>query len=166
MSAILPSIKLDNHKTLAKYFMPHQLAWILAEDKFHARKQQVFALAEKSVRIGTSSPITSPSANITPAPNGFSAKAATLVTQPAIATSPGPVPSPPTSTSTNATKSELPSCPTMTGLPSATILISRCALDDLVNHALNFPNTLFLVALPKCAAPEREFLPVATGPTH
>ena len=52
MSAILPFIKFDNHKTLAKFFMPHQLAWILAEDRFHAQKKQVFALAEKSVRIG------------------------------------------------------------------------------------------------------------------
>src|SRR5712664_299347 len=52
MSAILPSINLDNSATLAKYFMRHQLAWILAEDSFHKQKKQVFALAEKSVRIG------------------------------------------------------------------------------------------------------------------
>jgi len=54
MSAILPFIKFDNHKTLARFFMPHQLAWILAEDKFHAQKKQVFALAEKSVRTSHS----------------------------------------------------------------------------------------------------------------
>src|SRR3979490_2272248 len=52
MSAILPSINIDSTSLLAEYFMPHQLAWILAEDPFHERKQQVFALAEKSVRIG------------------------------------------------------------------------------------------------------------------
>src|SRR5215510_995251 len=52
MSAILPSIKLDSSSMLAERFMPHQVAWILAEDPFHERKQQVFALAEKSVRIG------------------------------------------------------------------------------------------------------------------
>src|SRR5437879_3998909 len=52
MSAILPSINLDSNSTLTKHFMPHQLAWILAEDPFHAQKKQVFALAEKSVRIG------------------------------------------------------------------------------------------------------------------
>src|SRR5215510_4676317 len=52
MPAILPPINLDKHSSLARYFMPHQLAWILAEDHFHEQKKQVFALAEKSVRIG------------------------------------------------------------------------------------------------------------------
>src|SRR5262249_53636244 len=52
MPAILPAISIDRDALLADYFLPHQLAWILAEDPFHARKQQVFALAEKSVRIG------------------------------------------------------------------------------------------------------------------
>ncbi len=52
MTAILPSVKIDRTSYFAQYFMPHQLAWILAEDEFHAQKKQVFALAEKSVRIG------------------------------------------------------------------------------------------------------------------
>src|SRR6476646_10362876 len=52
MSAILPFKNMDNSSELAKCFMPHQLAWILAEDHFHEQKKQVFALAEKSVRIG------------------------------------------------------------------------------------------------------------------
>src|SRR4051812_27943185 len=52
MPAILPPIKIDHTSPLAEYFMPHQLAWILAEDSFHEQKKQVFALAEKSVRIG------------------------------------------------------------------------------------------------------------------
>jgi phage FluMu gp28-like protein len=33
-------------------FLPYQISWIYSEDSFHERKQQVFALAEKSVRIG------------------------------------------------------------------------------------------------------------------
>ena len=32
--------------------MPHQVAWILGEEGLHAQKKPVFALAEKSVRIG------------------------------------------------------------------------------------------------------------------
>src|SRR5438874_7387618 len=52
MPAILPSFNLENENSLSRYFMPHQLAWILAEDDFHRRRKQVFALAEKSVRIG------------------------------------------------------------------------------------------------------------------
>src|SRR3954469_7077859 len=52
MPAILPSINLDSDAMLAEYFMPHQLAWILGEDKFHEQRKQVFALAEKSVQIG------------------------------------------------------------------------------------------------------------------
>jgi len=32
--------------------MPHQIAWILGEDELHAQKKPVFALAEKSVRVG------------------------------------------------------------------------------------------------------------------
>src|SRR5438552_1069746 len=52
MPAILPSIKIDSDPALAKYFMPHQINWIQAEDAIHAQHKQVFALAEKSVRIG------------------------------------------------------------------------------------------------------------------
>src|SRR5258708_3655059 len=52
MSAILPSIKIDSDTTLAKYFLPYQIHWIQAEDAIHAQHKQVFALAEKSVRIG------------------------------------------------------------------------------------------------------------------
>src|SRR3974390_2088696 len=52
MSAILPFIKIDSDSLLAQYFTPYQIAWIQAEDPFHAAKKQVFALAEKSVRIG------------------------------------------------------------------------------------------------------------------
>jgi phage FluMu gp28-like protein len=32
--------------------MPHQVNWIMAEETIHAQNKQVFALAEKSVRIG------------------------------------------------------------------------------------------------------------------
>jgi phage FluMu gp28-like protein len=52
MSAIFPSVDIDSDAILNTYFLPYQVSWILAEDPFHARKQQVFALAEKSVRIG------------------------------------------------------------------------------------------------------------------
>jgi phage FluMu gp28-like protein len=44
--------KIDSDFRLSKYFMPHQLAWILAEKEIHAQHRQVVALAEKSVRIG------------------------------------------------------------------------------------------------------------------
>jgi phage FluMu gp28-like protein len=52
MSAILPFTRIDHDSFLADYFTGYQLAWIHAEDPFHERKKQVFALAEKSVRIG------------------------------------------------------------------------------------------------------------------
>ena len=52
MSAIFPSITIDRDALLNELFLPYQVSWILAEDDFHARKQQVRALAEKSVRIG------------------------------------------------------------------------------------------------------------------
>jgi phage FluMu gp28-like protein len=52
MSAIYPFVNIDSESILCTYFLPYQVAWILAEDRFHAQKQQVFALAEKSVRIG------------------------------------------------------------------------------------------------------------------
>src|SRR5438105_125888 len=52
MSAILPFIKIDSASLLAQYFTPYQMCWIHAEDPFHQAKKQVFALAEKSVRIG------------------------------------------------------------------------------------------------------------------
>src|SRR5438477_3171436 len=52
MSAILPSISIDSDAKLSHHFMPHQVNWILAEDHIHAQNKQVFALAEKSVRIG------------------------------------------------------------------------------------------------------------------
>jgi phage FluMu gp28-like protein len=52
MSAIFPFVDIDSDSFLCTYFLPYQVAWILAEDSFHTRKQQVFALAEKSVRIG------------------------------------------------------------------------------------------------------------------
>ena len=52
MSAILPFVHIDRTSLLARYFTPYQIAWIEAEDPFHAAKKQVFALAEKSVRIG------------------------------------------------------------------------------------------------------------------
>ena len=52
MSAILPSIKIDNDETLSNFFMPHQVHWIQAEDAIHASGKQVLALAEKSIRIG------------------------------------------------------------------------------------------------------------------
>src|SRR5438876_868622 len=52
MSAVLPFIKIDSASLLAQYFTRYQLCWIQAEDPFHEAKKQVFALAEKSVRIG------------------------------------------------------------------------------------------------------------------
>ncbi len=52
MSAILPFIKIDSASLLANYFTHYQICWIEAEDPFHQAKRQVFALAEKSVRIG------------------------------------------------------------------------------------------------------------------
>ena len=52
MPAILPPINLDSESALAHHFMPHQLNWILADHAIHDRKEQVMALAEKSIRIG------------------------------------------------------------------------------------------------------------------
>src|SRR5437667_4476086 len=52
MPASLPFVKIDADSLLAKYFTPYQIAWIEAEEPFHAAKKPVFALAEKSVRIG------------------------------------------------------------------------------------------------------------------
>jgi phage FluMu gp28-like protein len=52
MSAIFPSIAVDKDSLLCEFFLPYQVSWIRAEDEFHNQKKQVFALAEKSVRIG------------------------------------------------------------------------------------------------------------------
>jgi hypothetical protein len=52
MSATLPFIKIDSSSFLPQLFTHYQICWIEAEDPFHEAKQQVFALAEKSVRIG------------------------------------------------------------------------------------------------------------------
>ena len=52
MSAIFPSITIDKDSLLCRVFLPYQVSWIRAEDEFHNQKKQVFALAEKSVRIG------------------------------------------------------------------------------------------------------------------
>jgi phage FluMu gp28-like protein len=52
MSAILPCVKIDSEPHLAKHFTPYQVNWILAEDALHAAGKQVYALAEKSIRIG------------------------------------------------------------------------------------------------------------------
>ncbi|HEV2391918.1 MAG TPA: hypothetical protein VG146_06090 [Verrucomicrobiae bacterium] len=52
MSAILPFVKIDSSSLLSRYFTPYQISWIEAEEPFHSAKKQVFALAEKSVRIG------------------------------------------------------------------------------------------------------------------
>jgi len=52
MPAILPSFKIDSDSDLSHHFMPHQVRWILGEDHLHADHKQVYALAEKSVRIG------------------------------------------------------------------------------------------------------------------
>jgi len=51
-TCILPSVKIDSDTKMADYFMPHQIAWIYGEEELHAQKKPVFALAEKSVRIG------------------------------------------------------------------------------------------------------------------
>src|SRR5205809_1838095 len=52
MSAILPLIQIDNDNALARFFMPHQVHWIQAEDAIRASGRQTYALAEKSIRIG------------------------------------------------------------------------------------------------------------------
>src|SRR5580765_6321299 len=52
MSAIMPFTRIDSDSLLAKYFTPYQISWIEAEAPFHQSKKRVFALAEKSVRIG------------------------------------------------------------------------------------------------------------------
>src|SRR5436190_9820092 len=52
MPAILPSLNLDSSSVLTRYFMPHQINWIEAEELIHAQGRQAFALAEKSIRIG------------------------------------------------------------------------------------------------------------------
>src|SRR5882672_9765521 len=52
MPAILPAINIDNDHLLARFFMPHQIHWLQAEDAIHAQRNQAFALAEKSIRIG------------------------------------------------------------------------------------------------------------------
>ena len=49
---ILPAVMIDSDAALATYFMKHQIHWIQAEDAIHSQGKQVFALAEKSVRIG------------------------------------------------------------------------------------------------------------------
>ena len=49
---ILPSVKIDSDPMLARFFVEYQIHWIQAEDSFHTAGRQVFALAEKSVRIG------------------------------------------------------------------------------------------------------------------
>src|SRR5437764_976791 len=43
---------LDSDSAISKHFMPHQVAWIQAEQDIHDQRKQVVALAEKSVRIG------------------------------------------------------------------------------------------------------------------
>ena len=52
MSALLPTLALDSDAVLARHFTPYQINWIQAEDSIHSSNKQVFALAEKSVRIG------------------------------------------------------------------------------------------------------------------
>ena len=52
MSAMLPTLRIDSEPSLAKHFTPYQVHWILAEDPLHAQGKQVYALAEKSIRIG------------------------------------------------------------------------------------------------------------------
>src|SRR5258707_2883777 len=52
MSATFPSTAIDSNAVIHDYFLPYQVSWIRAEDEFHKQKKQVFALAEKSVRIG------------------------------------------------------------------------------------------------------------------
>src|SRR5256885_13464684 len=47
-----PTIQIENDCLLTRMFLPYQVSWIFAEDSFHEQKKQVFALAEKSVRIG------------------------------------------------------------------------------------------------------------------
>jgi len=49
---IVPAVKIDSDASLTKYFMPHQINWIHAEEAIHAQNKQAYALAEKSVRIG------------------------------------------------------------------------------------------------------------------
>jgi phage FluMu gp28-like protein len=42
----------ETESKLSKHFMPHQIAWIQAENAVHDEHKQAVALAEKSVRIG------------------------------------------------------------------------------------------------------------------
>jgi phage FluMu gp28-like protein len=48
----VPTTRIDSDPMLSRFFLPYQVHWIQVEDSFHAQKRQVFALAEKSVRIG------------------------------------------------------------------------------------------------------------------
>jgi phage FluMu gp28-like protein len=48
----LPALQIESSSLLPRYFLPHQLRWIEAEAPFHQQRRPVFALAEKSVRIG------------------------------------------------------------------------------------------------------------------
>src|ERR1051326_7214907 len=52
MPAILPSIKIDSDTMLSQCFLPYQIHWIQAEEAIRATGKPVFALAEKSIRIG------------------------------------------------------------------------------------------------------------------
>src|SRR5436305_11119505 len=45
-----PDIQSDRH--LSRYFIKHQIDWILAENRIHAMRKQAIALGEKSVRVG------------------------------------------------------------------------------------------------------------------
>src|SRR6476646_8834156 len=45
-------MNLDSDSKLSRHFMPHQVAWIQAENAIHNQRKQAVALAEKSVRIG------------------------------------------------------------------------------------------------------------------
>ncbi len=56
MSAILPFVKIDSDSLLAKLFTPHQIAWIQAEEPYHARSLRVFALAAQSAAPTSENP--------------------------------------------------------------------------------------------------------------
>src|SRR5215468_7110072 len=112
MSAILP---FDSSALISQYFTCYQLAWIHAEDPFHEKKKQVFALAEKSVRIGWT--FCDGFKNVRKRLR-FKKRDYLFVTRdwpptisilPANATSPGPVPSPRTLTPSARPPSALPS---------------------------------------------------------
>src|SRR5438477_516734 len=55
MPAIIPNIKIDHDPFLSRTFLPYQPHRIQPEDHFHSQATKPYALAQKSVRIGSTS---------------------------------------------------------------------------------------------------------------